>query len=260
MTETTTTNYGWTKPELQKSPTTWGQFLNNDLDSIDSIVFSNQQGVSPVGSVTMFAGATPPTNWLLCQGQSLATTGTYAALFAIVGYAFGGSGANFNLPNFSGVFPTGAGAVNPLGKTGGEATHQLNNGELPAHAHPITDVAHNHGVNQWAHWHNIATGGHAHTISAQHSHGSNLVKSGSGTAGLTPGGVFPIAGSGNTDPASPGNTDAVGNLGGNTDAQTSTISLNASGTGLSVTQVIGGNLPHNNIPPWVAINFIVRYK
>jgi hypothetical protein len=42
LVETTTKNYAWVKPEIQHSPATWGGFLNNDLDSIDALVFANQ--------------------------------------------------------------------------------------------------------------------------------------------------------------------------------------------------------------------------
>ena len=61
---------------------------------------------SPVGSMQMFAGTAAPFGYLLCQGQSLNTT-TYAALFAVIGYTYGGSGDKFNLPDFRGVFPRG---------------------------------------------------------------------------------------------------------------------------------------------------------
>ena len=109
MVESTTLNYHWTKPELQKSPTTWGKFLNDDLDAIDGLVFANQQAIVPIGTVTMFAGPAAPANWLICDGRSLSTAAPYDKLFAVLQYAFGGSGAQFALPNLQSVFPLGAG-------------------------------------------------------------------------------------------------------------------------------------------------------
>ena len=264
MAEQQTPNFKWVKPDLGGDAATWGNVLNTTIDAIDSVVYANQAAGVPIGSLTMWAGptASPPANWLICDGRTLdGSTDPYKTLFNIIGHAFNTAltGTQFALPNLTQKFPLGAGSVNVLGSAGGFLNQTLTVANLPSHAHTITDVAHNHGVNQWAHSHNIATGGHAHTISAQHSHGSNLVKSGAGTAGLTPGGAFPIAGAGNTDLASPGNTDAVGNLGGNTDTQTSTVSLNASGTGLTTTNSVGSGTPVTTVPPFVALNFIIRY-
>jgi microcystin-dependent protein len=38
------------------------------------------------------------------------------------------------------------------------------------------------------------------------------------------------------------------------------ITVNPSGTGLSTTQNAGGGAAHNNLPPWLAVNFIIRYQ
>ena len=261
MVESTTKNYGWTKPEVTKSSSTWGGFLNTDLDSIDALVFANQQGVVPIGVITMFGGATAPAGWLLCQGQSLDTT-AYAGLFAVFGYAHGGSGPNFNLPNLQQRFPIGAGP-NPLGQLGGSFSVTIALGNLPSHNHGITDVAHNHGVNQWAHAHNIATGGHSHSISTGgHSHSLSaqvLTPNAGGNASAGAGWGF------NTVSASAvgdlgGSTSGVGNLGGNTDTQTSAISLGASGTGLYQTNYSGSGAAFNVTPPFISLNFIVRYQ
>jgi microcystin-dependent protein len=229
---------------------------------IDAQVFSNEQAGVQIGSIVMFGGATPPTNWLICDGSSLSTT-TYAKLFAAIQYAFGGSGANFNLPNLQGIFPLGAGASNALGSRAGSYTYTINVANLPVHAHPIVDVAHNHGVNQWAHAHNIATGGHSHGITTgSHSHSLSsqvLTPSGGGNAGAAAGWAFTsvtTSAVGNLG----GNTDTAGNLGGNSDTQTSGISLNASGTGLSTTQNVGSGAAMNIVPSYVALNFIIRYQ
>lgn len=64
----------------------------------------------PPGVIQMYGAASAPTGWLLCDGSSVSTT-TYSALFAIIGTTYGGSGANFTLPDFRGVFPKGAGTT-----------------------------------------------------------------------------------------------------------------------------------------------------
>lgn len=57
----------------------------------------------PAGSMIDFAGTSAPAGWLMCDGKSLPTA-TYPALFSSIGYSFGGSGANFNVPDFRGRF------------------------------------------------------------------------------------------------------------------------------------------------------------
>lgn len=56
----------------------------------------------PPGSITPYLGAATavPTGWILANGASLSTA-TYPALFAAIGYNFGGSGANFSVPNLN---------------------------------------------------------------------------------------------------------------------------------------------------------------
>lgn len=58
----------------------------------------------PVGAITAYAAATAPAGWLLCNGQAVSRT-TYAALFAVIGTAYGpGDGSTtFNVPNYSGA-------------------------------------------------------------------------------------------------------------------------------------------------------------
>ena len=63
--------------------------------------------IFPPGMIMMFGSASGPSGWLLCDGTSYATA-TYPSLFGAIGYAFGGSGANFNVPNLLGYFPRGA--------------------------------------------------------------------------------------------------------------------------------------------------------
>lgn len=60
----------------------------------------------PVGSMQMFAGSAAPFGYLLCQGQTVSKA-SYPALYGVIGYTYGGSGDNFKLPDFRGVFPRG---------------------------------------------------------------------------------------------------------------------------------------------------------
>ena len=147
MAETLTANFTWTKPDPGACANTWGATLNADLDKIDAQVFANQTAINagqvPIGSISMFGGATPPANWLICDGSSLSTAAPYDKLFAVLQYAYGGSGANFNLPNLQGVFPLGAGPSNALGSTGGAATVTLDVADLPSHGAPDHRCRHN---------------------------------------------------------------------------------------------------------------------
>jgi len=117
-------------------------------------------GTVPAGSLMPFAGTTLPTDWLWCDGSQVSTT-TYTALFAAIGYTYGGSGANFSLPDLRGraafgkdnmdnavgvgggdaarLTSGGAPGINgdTLGASGGVEEHQLTEAELAAHAHGI---------------------------------------------------------------------------------------------------------------------------
>lgn len=98
------------------------------------------------GIIQMFAGATPPTGWLVCDGSAISRT-TYATLFAAIGTTWGsGDGSTtFNIPDLRGRAPIGAGTgsdltARTLGGKFGEETHVLTAGEtgLRAHTHEFT--------------------------------------------------------------------------------------------------------------------------
>jgi microcystin-dependent protein len=91
---------------------------------------------APTGGLIMWGTGTAPSGWLLCNGASVSTT-TYAALFAIIGYTFGGSGASFTLPNYTNRVPYGT----TVGAAGGTA-----DAVVVAHTHTatVTDPTHQH--------------------------------------------------------------------------------------------------------------------
>ena len=261
MAETTTVNYGWTMPDPGASANTWGATLNATTQKIDAQVKVNETainaGQAPIGSISMFAGAAAPANWLICDGRLLATTGTYAALFAVIGYTFGGAGANFNLPNFASRFPMGAGT---LAATGGEATHVLTAAELAAHAHPIANVTHTHTASQPAHVHPDPGHGHPGSTASDSGHAHTYP----GTmAGAGPGGGSALvnAGQSSTNVASANITVNVAAAQSNLQAAgADAVTVNAASTGITTTQNAGGGAAHNNLPPYLQINFIIRYQ
>jgi microcystin-dependent protein len=124
----------------------------------------------PIGSVIDFAGAAAPPLWLLCAGQAVSRV-TYAALFAVIGTAFGaGDGTNtFNVPDVQGRLTVGK--DNGTGRTSGVIADAL--GAVGGHKYP---QGHAHGVNDPGHAHGVNDPGHAHTLSynpaARYNYGS----------------------------------------------------------------------------------------
>lgn len=104
-----------------------------------------------IGTIQMYAGATAPNGWFLCNGQAISRT-TYADLFAVIGttYGSGNGSTTFNLPNLGGRIPIGRGenAANTTDYWGSypAGTNNFSNlGErgghvaatIPQHSHPI---------------------------------------------------------------------------------------------------------------------------
>ena len=100
----------------------------------DSFVSSGGGGLSPTGSVTMFAGATVPTGWLECNGQTAPS-----ALAAVLGQA--------NVPDLRGEFVRGF--DNGRGVDTGRALLSAQGEEFTSHTH-IQD-SHNHLQNSHGH-------------------------------------------------------------------------------------------------------------
>lgn len=90
----------------------------------------------PIGMVFPYAAAAAPDGYLLCDGGSYAAA-DYPELFAIIGYSFGGSGSDFNVPDLVNRVPIGSGSDYSLAAVGGESTHTLDTGEIPSHSHTI---------------------------------------------------------------------------------------------------------------------------
>lgn len=111
----------------------------------------------PSGSVSAFAGTTPPAGWLLCNGDPINRV-TYAALYTAIGTAhgYGDNSTTFNLPDYRGRFlrgvsgtstvdpdKTGRTAMNTGGNTG-NAVGSIQDTQLGSHNH--SQPAHDHSI------------------------------------------------------------------------------------------------------------------
>jgi microcystin-dependent protein len=126
-------------PTFTGTPTAPTAAQGTDTTQIATTAFVLANG-APTGSVMMWTTNVAPSGWLLCDGTSVLTS-AYAALFAVVGYTFGGSGGSFTLPDFRNRFPVGSGDSYALAATGGSK-----DAVVVSHTHTLTDPGHNHGI------------------------------------------------------------------------------------------------------------------
>jgi microcystin-dependent protein len=92
----------------------------------------------PVGLIIPFGSDTAPSGYLLCDGSSYATS-DYPELFAVIDYNYGGSGANFNVPNLFNRAIVGSGDDFNYMDVGGAETVTLTTAEMPSHNHTASD-------------------------------------------------------------------------------------------------------------------------
>ena len=157
-----------------------GGFMKTDASG--NLSFSIVEGV-PTGSVFCIAANTVPTGYVKCNGQSYSRTGTYAALFAIIGTTYGGSGSNFNVPDLRGEFVRGF-----------DDSRGIDNGRSINDPQGSQNASHNHSVSL--------------TTSTTSLTGSiNGISESFGSFGGSASGVFSKVG-GNTLGGTPGNPDS----------------------------------------------------
>jgi microcystin-dependent protein len=154
------------------------------------------EGVN-TGIVVPWGSASIPSGFLLCDGQSVSTS-TYAALFAVIDYTYGGSGANFNVPDLRdrtivGVSSAnskalaqgiGANTVTPTGNIGGSvAATTLATTQIPSHAHSAaTQMEMNVSASNPPAMRSTAGGGNTGNAGGGQSHTHNLSANFTGSA------------------------------------------------------------------------------
>ena len=96
-----------------------------------------------LGQITLYGFNFAPYGWAQCNGQLLPVS-QYAALFSLLGTAYGGNGTStFGLPNLQGTVPVGqgqstAGTTYLIGETGGSEIVTLLSTTVPPHTHSLS--------------------------------------------------------------------------------------------------------------------------
>ena len=137
----------------------------------DVLVIDN----GPVGEIIALGDTTAPDDFLYCDGSSVSRT-TYAALFAVIGTAYGtADGASFNLPDLRGQFLRGQDDGQGVDPDAGSRTAAATGGNTGDNVGSVQDDAFE-----------------------SHNHTVDFTSSGAAGALQAPGGVFPSGVSGST--------------------------------------------------------------
>ena len=156
--------------------TTWEAETRDLIENRDrelELSLIDLNGANPIGGIVMWGGtvASIPTNYVLCNGASVLTS-AYPSLFAALQYRYGGSGANFNLPNFTTRIPIGtAGTPSPPST---QATNAAS--AVDVHTHTVNSSLSLGTLNTHTHSGGVLTAGSVNTTltagnAQNHTHG-----------------------------------------------------------------------------------------
>lgn len=107
-----------------------------------------------VGSIIVWPSTVlPDSTWLECAGQSLATA-SYPDLFSVIGYTYGGAGANFTVPNTRGLFVRGWSNGNPFVDPG-RVFGSFQADDIRSHSHTIKAGTHDTPTGPYANADNV---------------------------------------------------------------------------------------------------------
>lgn len=114
-----------------------GWLIGSDGELSDEALDGIADRTTPVGTILLYASASPPSSkFLMCNGAAVSRA-TYSDLFSRIGttYGAGDSVTTFNLPDLRDRFPTGQGSTYALGATGGAAQVSLLTANIADHFH-----------------------------------------------------------------------------------------------------------------------------
>jgi microcystin-dependent protein len=201
------------------------------IEDLRTFIAELEQTMIPLGGIIPYAGSTPPSGFLLCDGSLVSET-TYAALFALIGDTYAPTtppAGLFWLPDLRGRAPIGTGdgaglTERTLGEKVGNETHILITAELATHSHGISQTAHSHGITQTPHTHGAevrdpSNGFGTGVIALEDNLAANAVK------------------------------QSLGN--------SANITINNANANITINDQ-GSSNPHNNMQPSLALNYVIR--
>lgn len=224
----------------------------------------------PVGSILPYAGSDPPNGYFLCDGHSVSRD-VYPDLYDVIETTYGGTGfPDYNLPDLRGRFPLGndnmgdtsadrvtAPEADQLGGSSGQEDHSLTISEMANHNHSMStagDHIHSGSTSyDGNHAHSgstSTTGNHSHTYYRAIMYGPNVQ-------------VFL-----GTEPRYAAYESITTNATGNHSHSISTstigdhshnVSTNTAGDHTHDINSTGGGGPHNNMSPYLTLNYIIKY-
>jgi microcystin-dependent protein len=186
--------------------------ITNDISDINNTLLSLQNQITELnnsiiritGSIFISVSSTTPPYSLLCDGSSYLVS-DYQNLFSVIGYAYGGSGLNFNVPNLKSKFLLGGnGTLNNVpasnlisgnGQSGANNTFYIsgnswgvNNPQfpiiqyVPPHQHSYIDNGHSHSIGDYPNYGSFAP---STTSFLSDTFSTGSAKSGVSTTGIT---------------------------------------------------------------------------
>ena len=206
------------------------------------------------GMIQMFAGTTEPAGWLFCDGTTY-NVSDYPELAAVLGSTYGGDGENtFAVPDMRGRFPLGVSASHALATPGGAETVTLTAAQSGMRAHTHAVGSHYHNLYNHHHTPNT-TGENFLCVDTTVSNASFTISTSGNnryTVGYSSTGHFHArSDTGNPDSNNTGNTTY------STRASNGTLSGTAYTGGVKDISEASATSAHNNMPPYIGINFII---
>lgn len=199
-----------------------------------------------------------PAGYLPCNG-ALVSTATYANLFAVLGYLWGGSGGSFALPDYRGCVLRGVDQGRGLDMSGTRGTNNFQADYLQNHTHSINDPSHNHSLTQSPHNHTLNDPGHSHGVSDPgHHHAINsFLNSQGGVAAVS---TMVSGGNTNTTTSTTGVSVNSTTTGCYNTASNANASINAAFTGISGTQGMNtGNIGTETTVKNYPVTWLIKY-